>query len=80
VSTLTNNTFTALAAEIAAKASRWAGDAARTMEAGAPQSGVVAEKTAEKFCSEIEAHLDLVRRLARTKPDSVERSIARSGK
>jgi len=91
MSNLSLGSFTALTAEIAARSSSWTNDSAQSAVAGA--CGFVARTTAEKFCAEIEARLQLIRRLASepappaqgararaTGGASIARSIERSGK
>lgn len=65
MSALTNASFAAIAARITQKAASWAADPMQAIgESTIPAGGTVARSTAEKFCAEIEAHLQLIRRLA----------------
>lgn len=62
---LTVASFAAIAARITQKSASWAADPIQAIGDGTIEArGGVSPKTAEKFCAEIEAHLQLIRRLA----------------
>lgn len=61
---LTNGTFAALAARIAAVASQWAGDALMPLQ---DFEGRVYPATAERFADEIRTRLDRIVELANAK-------------